>query len=140
MHLTWTGRLAAGTATAALALTLAAPASLADAAPTAAPAADQPRDGAAPADFGPKNVIFLIGDGMGFNQVDTASLYEHGVSYHQVDVEPGARDVVRQQGKATQVYQHFPVGVAAATYQHGAGYDPAVEWGAFRGPMQNRPD
>ncbi|WP_209312922.1 alkaline phosphatase [Streptomyces lonarensis] len=149
MHLTWTSRLAAGTATAALALTLAAPASLAGGTgPVDAPApepvgdtaTDGSRDGAAPADFGPKNVIFLIGDGMGFNQVDTASLYEHGVSYHQVDVEPGAGDVTRQPGRATQIYQHFPVGVAAATYQHGAGYDPAVEWGSFRGPMQNRPD
>ncbi|WP_103501056.1 MULTISPECIES: alkaline phosphatase [unclassified Streptomyces] len=131
MHLTWTSRLVAGIAATGLALTLAAPVS----------AADEPDDaGIDPAAFGPKNVIFLIGDGMGFNQIDTASLYEHGVAYNQVAVDPATGDIERQPGRATQVYQHFPVGVAAATFQDGAYYDPAVEWGSFGGPLRNKPD
>lgn len=53
-----------------------------------------------------KNVILMIGDGMGYNQVDAASMYENGTSYHQLNAEP----------VASQVYQQFPVQVAMATF------------------------
>ncbi|USQ79822.1 hypothetical protein NF556_19900 [Ornithinimicrobium faecis] len=36
---------------------------------------------------GPKNVIYLVGDGMSFNQVDTGSLYGHGTSNYQARVD-----------------------------------------------------
>lgn len=38
----------------------------------------------------PKNVIVLIGDGMGYNQIAAASLYEKGRSYKQAVGQPGA--------------------------------------------------
>ncbi len=53
-----------------------------------------------------KNVILMIGDGMGYNQIDAASMYENGTSYHQPDAEQ----------VASQIYQQFPVQVAMATF------------------------
>lgn len=59
-------------------------------------AADAPR---------PKNVILMVGDGMGFNQMDAASLYNYGES-------------------RAQPYWDFQV-LATTTYsQSGKGYDP----------------
>jgi alkaline phosphatase len=79
----------------------------------------------------PRNVIFLVGDGMGFNQIDAASLYEHGVARHQVAVDPGAGCVRRLPGRSSQVYESFPVRLAAATYQDGHSYEPELAWGSF---------
>ena len=48
----------------------------------AAPSAD-------PGAPGPKNIIHLIGDGMGFNQVDLGSQFEYGRTAYQTTVKPG---------------------------------------------------
>lgn len=122
MHLRRTRRMALGVGAAGLTMALAVPASA-----TGAEAAD----GAETLGFGPKNVIFLIGDGMGYNHVDAASLYEHGASYHQVAVDAETGEVEPQPGEATQVYQNFPVMLGAATYQHGHFYNPDLAWGDF---------
>lgn len=129
MHLTSTRRAATAAVTLGLVTAL------------ALPAAAEPSDGSpAPRAFGPKNVIFMIGDGMGYNQVDTASLYESGTAYHQVAVDPETGDVERQPGEATQVYQDFPVQLGAATFQHGNHYDPSAAWDDFGWVLKNPPD
>ncbi len=54
----------------------------------------------------PKNIIIIIGDDMGFNDVEAASLYHHG-----------------REGDLTA--QQFPVRAAVSTYSaSGHGYDP----------------
>lgn len=54
---------------------------------------------------GPKNVILMVGDGMGFHQIQAASLYAYG--------EPKG-----------QPYWDYQV-LATTTYADGGGYDPA---------------
>lgn len=90
-------------------------------------------EGSAPAEApedAPKNVIVLISDGMGFNHVDVASMYENGTSMYQEGEE----------SVASQVYQDFPVQAAMATFSAGpepedgeepteTGYDPESAWG-----------
>ncbi|WP_203670309.1 alkaline phosphatase, partial [Cellulomonas pakistanensis] len=82
---------------------------------------------------GPENVILLIGDGMGYNHVDAASLYEHGTTYAQVAVDPAAGTVEHLPGTASQVFQHFPVQVAMSTFSADgrAEYDPERAWSDF---------
>src|SRR3989344_2825838 len=60
----------------------------------------------------PKNVIIMIGDGMGFNQVQAGSLYNYG----QTD---------------GQSYHDFPVTTAMATYGSSGSYDPDLAWTSF---------
>lgn len=43
----------------------------------AAPAAAAPK--------GPRNVIYMIGDGMGYNSVDLVNILMHGKTHYQVD-------------------------------------------------------
>jgi len=59
-----------------------------------------------------KNIILMISDGCGFNQVDAASLYQHGVT-----------------GK--QVYEFFPVKYGMSTVPYGGNYDPDLAWRSF---------
>ena len=59
-----------------------------------------------------KNVILLIGDGMGFNHVDATSIYKHG----------------RTGGL---IFEGFPVKFAVSTYPAGGGYDGEKVWGGF---------
>jgi alkaline phosphatase len=61
---------------------------------------------------GIKNVIVLISDGMGYNQVDAADYYEFG-----------------KLGK--QTYEKFPVVAGMSTFPVGSGYDPAQAWTTF---------
>lgn len=88
---------------------------------------------AAPEAPGPKNVILLIGDGMGYNHIDAASLYEHGTTYAQVDVDPQAGTIEHLPGTASQVFQSFPVQVGMSTHSANgrAEYDPTKAWADF---------
>ena len=62
---------------------------------------------------GPKNVIVLIADGCGYNQVDAASLYQYGQT-------------------GVQIYEKFPVIYAMSHYPiDGHGYDPKLAWSDF---------
>jgi alkaline phosphatase len=62
----------------------------------------------------PKNIILLISDGCGYNQVDAASLYQYG--------ETGR-----------QIYEQFPVRLAMSTYPvDGVGYNPDSAWVSFK--------
>ena len=58
------------------------------------------------------NVIFMVGDGWGYNFVDAASFYQYG-----------RRDA--------QVYHKFPVKIGMTTYAHGGSYDPEAAWETF---------
>lgn len=58
-----------------------------------------------------KNVIVMISDGCGYNQIVAASVYQYG--------ETG-----------TQVYEHFPFNYAMSTYSIGS-YDPNQAWTSF---------
>jgi alkaline phosphatase len=66
-----------------------------------------------------KNIIVMISDGCGYNQILATDYYQYG-----------------RTGK--QIYQKFPVRVGMSTYSFGAlsapsifGYDPAQAWGSF---------
>jgi len=60
-----------------------------------------------------KNVIMMISDGCGYNQVDAASLYLYGRT-------------------GVQVYEHFPFKFGMSTYSaDGHGYDPQLAWNDF---------
>ncbi|QVQ54617.1 alkaline phosphatase [Spiractinospora alimapuensis] len=120
---------------------------------TAAPAAAD-TEGPEIMGFGPDNVIVLIGDGMGYNHVDAASLYENGTSYSQVSVgvdpeddsdgstmpsppsREGSRpfaagDVEREPSEPNNVYEEFPVQLGMATYNVDGGYSSDDAWGDF---------
>ena len=45
----------------------------------------------------PRNIIGMIGDGMGFNHVDAANLYEHGTTNWQIEDVPGEQ-ITQQDG------------------------------------------
>lgn len=61
----------------------------------------------------PKNIIFMISDGCGYNHIDAASIFEHGKT-------------------EVQVYEQFPVKYGMTTYPaDGVGYDPESAWSDF---------
>ena len=60
----------------------------------------------------PKNVIIMISDGCGYNQVDAASYYQNGRT-------------------GTQAYEHFPTRLAMSTYTYKGSYDPSAAWEDF---------
>lgn len=95
---------------------------------------------AEPLGFGPENVIYLVGDGMGFNQVDVASLYEHGTANYQFHADPDTGEVEHVDGEASQVYQNFPVQAAVATYQDGQTYESEEAWADFDWRLEEPPD
>ncbi|MBW1992070.1 MAG: alkaline phosphatase [Deltaproteobacteria bacterium] len=57
----------------------------------------------------PRNVILMIGDGMGYNTVRAAAYYQG----------------------ASLVFEGFPVKYAVSTYPRGGGYDPQKAWASF---------
>lgn len=61
----------------------------------------------------PKNIVFMISDGCGYNHIAAASLFQYG--------ETGV-----------QIYEQFPVKYGMSTYSaDGAGYDPDSAWNRF---------
>jgi alkaline phosphatase len=61
----------------------------------------------------PKNVIVMISDGCGYNQINAASIYEYGTT-------------------GSQIYEQFPVKYAVSTYSlNTGGYDPDSAWKSF---------
>jgi alkaline phosphatase len=59
-----------------------------------------------------KNVIILISDGWGVNQIDAASMYQYGKT-------------------GGQVYEKFPCKTSMSTYMDGGSYDPIARWSDF---------
>ena len=69
-----------------------------------------------------KNVIVMISDGCGYNQIDATSLYQYG--------ETGVQE-----------YEQFPTKLAMTTYPgNGDGYDPDVFWEDFDYGITNYTD
>lgn len=68
-----------------------------------------------------KNIIVMIGDGMGYNHSQAASLFLYG--------EPGG-----------QPYNAFPVQVGMSTFPEGGRYDPATFWEDFSASVDGATD
>jgi alkaline phosphatase len=68
-----------------------------------------------------KNIIIMIGDGMGYNHYQAASLF----LYDELEGQP---------------YNAFPVRVAVSTYAAGGGYDPQAFWADFASAGQGATD
>lgn len=81
----------------------------------------------------PKNVIVMVGDGMGFGAVDLLSLYQQGRSFGAFSGDPGSVRLLKGQ-KPTQVFERFPVRTSMSTYGLGGSYDPALIWSSFDQP------
>ncbi|ALC06605.1 hypothetical protein CDES_11175 [Corynebacterium deserti GIMN1.010] len=76
----------------------------------------------------PKNIIYMIGDGMGYNHVSATNLFETGQTRYQVEGEPGAVTPV-EGGDAVQVFEGPEwIQVAQSTFQDGNSYDPQRAW------------
>jgi alkaline phosphatase len=76
----------------------------------------------------PKNIIYMIGDGMGYNHVAAANLYESGQTRYQVEGEAGS-ELSELPGEAVQVYEGDKWNqLALSTFQHGNSYEPDRAW------------
>lgn len=76
----------------------------------------------------PKNIIYMVGDGMGFNHVAATNLYESGQTRYQVEGEPGSVKPV-EGGDAVQAYEAPEWNqVSMSTFQDGNSYDPTRAW------------
>lgn len=76
----------------------------------------------------PKNIIYMIGDGMGYNHVAAANLYDSGQTRYQVAGEVGS-DLSMADGDAVQVYEGAGWNkLAMTTFQEGNSYDVDRAW------------
>lgn len=75
----------------------------------------------------PKNIIYMIGDGMGYNHVAATNLFETGQTKYQVEGEANAETLEELPGDSVQSYEDFNK-LAMTTYQHGGSYDPIQAW------------
>lgn len=75
---------------------------------------------------GPKNVIYMIGDGMGYNHIASTNLYEPGQSKYLVE---GAFDgeVKELDGESVQAFEDFER-LSMTTFPEGGSYNPEKAW------------
>ncbi|WP_408929793.1 alkaline phosphatase [Corynebacterium axilliensis] len=75
---------------------------------------------------GPKNVIYMIGDGMGYNHIASTNLYETGQSKYLVE---GAFDgeVKELDGESVQAFEDFER-LSMTTFPVGGSYEPEKAW------------
>lgn len=106
----------------------------------AAPVGTQPAATAAPAPRAPKNVIVMIGDGMGFNQLDVAGRYRHGTSAAQVRVDASTGAITRAASTQVPELAAADVKLALRSTQEGGSYDPAQAWSSFGYVLKNPTD
>lgn len=78
---------------------------------------------------GPKNIIYMIGDGMGYGHIALTNLYETGQSRYLVDGEFGDPNLKELDGEPVQEYERFDR-LSMATYPMGGDYDPVKAWGS----------
>ncbi|WP_022871908.1 alkaline phosphatase [Nesterenkonia alba] len=87
------------------------------------------------ASAGPENIIVMIADGMGYNHVDAASLFQHGQSNWQVDVDPETGEIDYQDGYGetpSQVYETYSVQLGMSHHSlNSPVYDGEAAWGDF---------
>lgn len=70
----------------------------------------------------------MIGDGMGYNHVAAANLYDSGQTRYQVEGEVGS-DLSMADGEAVQVYEGAGWNtLAMTTFQEGNSYDVERAW------------
>lgn len=88
-------------------------------------AGDQDQDDAT---AGPKNIIYMVGDGMGYNHVAAANLYDSGQTRYQVEGAAGS-DLSMAEGDAVQVYEGDGWNhLGMTTFQHENSYEPDRAW------------
>lgn len=73
----------------------------------------------------PKNIIYMVGDGMGYGHVSYTNLYETGQSKYTVDGEFG--EVTELAGESVQAYEDFNR-LSLTTYPVGGSYDAEQAW------------
>ncbi|KQT02337.1 alkaline phosphatase [Cellulomonas sp. Leaf395] len=83
----------------------------------------------------PKNIITLIGDGMGYNTVDLGSAFQSGKTLYQQKITNGPNlTKIGGQG-ATQPYQYFAVQAGMSNFAAGGSYSPSGAWSSFTQPL-----
>ena len=75
----------------------------------------------------PKNVIYMIGDGMGYNHVAATNLYESGQTKYQVEGEADPDTLEELPAEPVQGYEEWD-SVAMSTYPEGGSYDGEEAW------------
>lgn len=83
-----------------------------------------------PTNNGPKNVIYMIGDGMGYNHMVNTNVYESGQSKYQLTTDDAGK-VSQATGKNVQRFESFDMVSLESTSANGTGYDPAKAWANF---------
>ncbi|OSM42660.1 alkaline phosphatase [Nesterenkonia sp. PF2B19] len=86
-----------------------------------------PAPASADAEQGPKNVIYMIGDGMGYNHLAATNLYETGQTRYQVEGDADPETLEELPGEAVQTYEDWDM-LALSTYAAGGEYDPQAAW------------
>ena len=76
---------------------------------------------------GPKNIIYMIGDGMGYNHVAYNNLSETGQSKYLVDGDFNASTLKELEGESVQAYEDFNR-LSQTTFPMGGSYDPQAAW------------
>ncbi|WP_315095894.1 alkaline phosphatase [uncultured Cellulomonas sp.] len=88
----------------------------------------------------PKNIITLVGDGMGYNTVDLGSVFQSGKTLYQQKITNGPNlTKIGGQG-ATQPYQYFAVQAGLSTFPSGGSYSPSGNWSSFTQPLTGPTD
>ncbi len=87
-----------------------------------------------------RNVIVMIGDGMGFNQLDAGTLFRYGTGYGQVSVGAGTGVRSRPPSVLPPQLSDIDVRLAVRTTQDGAGYVPSLAWADFDNVRSNPTD
>ncbi len=88
----------------------------------------------------PRNVILFVVDGMGYNQIDAASMYHRGAARYQVGGPPGEVGPVGEPSDPTWSFEAFPVQLAMSTHTALNDYDPDEAWTDFESVMGTEGD
>lgn len=78
-------------------------------------------------DSTPKNIIYMIGDGMGYNHLVAANLWQTGQSRYQLTGENDFNAIAELLGEPVQVYENWDK-VSMSTFQAGNTYDKQLAW------------
>ncbi|MDF1488204.1 alkaline phosphatase [Tessaracoccus caeni] len=97
---------------------------------------------AAAAPNAPKNIIFMIGDGMGYNSVDLANLLQKGETHYQVETGPDRKPLIAGSNVArpSTGFQSWDLYGMSTHWLEGNPYDPAKAWSDFDWVKHNYTD
>ncbi len=88
-----------------------------------------PADAAEPK--APKNIIYMVGDGMGYNHVAAANLWQTGQSKWMLNGENSINSISNVDGKPVQAFEQEDKGwkhTSMTTFQYGNEYDEIKAW------------